>query len=79
MVRGLWFVGRRAYLLAEFIPRVLKCGKVQKKTARNAPKKVEDNGVMVTLETLQGKKRTEIVLLGEKYGARNIRVFGSVA
>jgi predicted nucleotidyltransferase len=34
---------------------------------------------MVTLNTLQGEKRTEIVLLGEKYGARNIRVFGSVA
>ncbi len=34
---------------------------------------------MVTLNTLQREKRTEIVLLGEKYGARNIRVFGSVA
>jgi uncharacterized protein len=34
---------------------------------------------MVTLDTLQGAKRTEIVLLGQKYGARNIRVFGSVA
>jgi predicted nucleotidyltransferase len=34
--------------------------------------------VMVTLETLQREKRTEIVRLGEKYGARNIRVFGSV-
>lgn len=34
---------------------------------------------MVTLNTLQLEKRTEIVLLGEKYGARNIRVFGSLA
>ena len=34
---------------------------------------------MVTLNTLQREKRTEIVQLGEKYGARNIRVFGSVA
>jgi len=33
---------------------------------------------MVTLDTLQREKRTEIVRLGEKYGARNIRVFGSV-
>ena len=41
--------------------------------------KLEDNEVMVTLETLQGEKRTEILRLGEKHGARNIRVFGSVA
>ncbi len=34
---------------------------------------------MVTLDTLRREKRTEIVGLGEKYGARNIRVFGSVA
>ena len=34
---------------------------------------------MVTLNTLRGEKRIEIVLLGEKYGARNLRVFGSVA
>jgi uncharacterized protein len=40
---------------------------------------VEDNEVMVTLNTLQREKRTEILLLGEKYGTRNIRVFGSVA
>jgi predicted nucleotidyltransferase len=33
---------------------------------------------MVTLDTLQQEKRTEIVRLGEKYGARNIPVFGSV-
>jgi len=33
---------------------------------------------MVTLDRLQ-RQKTEIVLLGEKYGARNIRVFGSVA
>jgi predicted nucleotidyltransferase len=40
--------------------------------------KVEDNDGMVTLDGLQ-RQKTEIVLLGEKYGARNIRVFGSVA
>lgn len=34
---------------------------------------------MVTLDTLQREKRTEILRLGEKHGARNIRVFGSVA
>jgi uncharacterized protein len=33
---------------------------------------------MVTLDTLRREKRAEIVRLGEKYGARNIRVFGSV-
>jgi predicted nucleotidyltransferase len=33
---------------------------------------------MVTLDTLRREKRNEIVHLGEKYGARNIRVFGSV-
>jgi predicted nucleotidyltransferase len=39
---------------------------------------VEDNNDMVTLDKLQEQK-TEIVRLCEKYGARNIRVFGSVA
>lgn len=34
---------------------------------------------MVTLDNIRREKRTEIVNLGEKYGARNIRVFGSVA
>ena len=34
---------------------------------------------MVTLDTLRHQRRAEIVRLGEKYGARNIRVFGSVA
>ena len=34
---------------------------------------------MVTLDTLRRQKRASIVELGEKYGARNIRVFGSVA
>jgi uncharacterized protein len=34
---------------------------------------------MVTLDTLQGEKRAEILRLGEKHRARNIRVFGSVA
>lgn len=34
---------------------------------------------MVTLDTLQREKRAEIIRLAEKYGARNIRVFGSLA
>lgn len=34
---------------------------------------------MVTLDTLQREKRGEILRLGEKHGAQNIRVFGSVA
>ena len=34
---------------------------------------------MVTLETLRREKRAAIVQLGQRYGARNIRVFGSVA
>jgi predicted nucleotidyltransferase len=34
---------------------------------------------MVTLETLRSEKKAEIVRLGKMYGARNIRVFGSVA
>jgi hypothetical protein len=38
-----------------------------------------DNEVMVTLETLRREKRAAIVQLGQRYGARNIRVFGSVA
>ena len=38
-----------------------------------------DDEFMVTLDTLQGEKRAEILRLGEKHGARNIRVFGSVA
>ena len=33
---------------------------------------------MVTLDTLRREKRSEIVHLGEKHGARNIRAFGSV-
>ena len=40
--------------------------------------KVEDNGVIVTLDTLQREKRADIVRLGENCGVRNIRVFGSV-
>jgi predicted nucleotidyltransferase len=47
-------------------------------TVLESEPKVEDNDGMVTLDRLQ-RQRTEIVLLGEKYGARNIRVFGSVA
>lgn len=33
---------------------------------------------MVTLDTLQHEKRTEILRLAETHGARNVRVFGSV-
>lgn len=34
---------------------------------------------MVTLETLRGQQREAILALGLTHGARNIRVFGSVA
>ena len=34
---------------------------------------------MVTLEALRGERRAAIVELAAKHGARNIRVFGSVA
>jgi predicted nucleotidyltransferase len=34
---------------------------------------------MVTLDTLRGEKREEILRLAEVHGARNVRVFGSVA
>lgn len=34
---------------------------------------------MDTLDTIRREKRTEIVRLGELYGARNIRIFGSGA
>jgi uncharacterized protein len=34
---------------------------------------------MITLDTIRLEKRAEIVRLGELYGAREIRVFGSVA
>jgi len=34
---------------------------------------------MVTLSTLQGERRSAIIDLAEKHGARNVRVFGSVA
>ena len=40
---------------------------------------VEDNEGVITLRTLQQDKRTAILTLGRKYGARSIRVFGSVA
>jgi predicted nucleotidyltransferase len=33
---------------------------------------------MVTLNTLRGEKRAEILRVAEVHGARNIRVFGSV-
>ena len=35
-------------------------------------------GGMVTLNTLRHEKRAEILRLAETYGARNVRVFGSV-
>jgi hypothetical protein len=34
---------------------------------------------MVTLQTLRTERRAEILSLAERYGARNLRVFGSVA
>jgi len=34
---------------------------------------------VVTLDTLRREKRTEILQLGQRHGARSIRVFGSVA
>lgn len=40
---------------------------------------MEDNGGVVTLRTLQQEKRAAILTLGQKHGARSIRVFGSVA
>jgi hypothetical protein len=33
---------------------------------------------MMTLDTLRGEKRAEILRVAEVHGARNIRVFGSV-
>jgi hypothetical protein len=36
-------------------------------------------GAMVTLETLRRERRAEILKLAEQRGARNLRVFGSVA
>ncbi|MEK7408070.1 MAG: nucleotidyltransferase family protein [Acidobacteriota bacterium] len=41
-------------------------------------REVTHNGAMVTLETLRLRK-PEILNLAERHGARNIRVFGSVA
>lgn len=34
---------------------------------------------MITLETLRTEKKAEILQLAELHGARNVRVFGSVA
>ena len=33
---------------------------------------------MMTLDTLRGEKRAEILRVAEAHGARNVRVFGSV-
>ena len=38
-----------------------------------------DNGCMVTMDTLTTEKRQAVLDVGRKYGARSIRVFGSVA
>jgi len=37
------------------------------------------NGSIVTLDTLRAERRGEILRLAERHGARNLRVFGSVA
>jgi uncharacterized protein len=37
------------------------------------------NENMLTMETLRDEKRDEVLRLAERHGARNIRVFGSVA
>lgn len=37
------------------------------------------NEAMVTLEMLRSEKREEVIRLSERHGARNIRIFGSVA
>ena len=34
---------------------------------------------MVTLDILRGEKKAAVLQLGESYGARSVRVFGSVA
>lgn len=34
---------------------------------------------MITLETLRREKKAEILRLAQEYGARNVRVFGSIA
>jgi predicted nucleotidyltransferase len=38
-----------------------------------------ENGGVMTLQELQSTKRDEILLIAARRGARNIRVFGSVA
>jgi predicted nucleotidyltransferase len=52
--------------------------------AAKSPRSVDDpelshNGKKVTLDTLRGERREEILRLAERRGARNVRVFGSVA
>jgi predicted nucleotidyltransferase len=37
------------------------------------------NGVMLTLDTLRGERKEEILRLAARRGAHNLRVFGSVA
>ncbi len=43
------------------------------------PSNLLHNKGMVTLETLRAQRRGEILRLAERHGARNLRVFGSVA
>jgi predicted nucleotidyltransferase len=42
------------------------------------PQSMVENVSMITLDILRTEKRAAIVRLGERYGASNIRVFGSV-
>ena len=41
--------------------------------------KENENGAMVTLDTLREEKRADILRLAEMHGCQNVRVFGSVA
>jgi predicted nucleotidyltransferase len=40
---------------------------------------VSHNEAMVTMEMLRAEMRQEVLRLAERHGARNLRVFGSVA
>jgi predicted nucleotidyltransferase len=41
--------------------------------------RLSHNGGVVTLDTLRTNQRSEILRLAQRHGARNVRVFGSVA
>ncbi len=45
----------------------------------NAPRKLSHNEGVVTLDKLRAGGREEILRLARQHGARNLRVFGSVA